>query len=263
MPDELIKQMIRVKMDKVMKNIPLIHANIGAQLEALTLPYKRIQAVMDSFSARTQMIFEVLKNIDGDGFEEFYEEFRWIESLPLPYAMELKDKLKEGRKEAVWDEFIKDFKNDEVIKEILEQVNKNKLISKREHIISTAITHHKNGDYISSIPLLLSQIEGVLWDYGVEKNKIKNEFNSRTIIDGNGKEILDENTKKPKQANLQLLLTLVFEGKSKFKEQLRDNVYTPNFRNPILHGREISYADEQRSVWLLLLLFTLIGKTKR
>ena len=140
---------------------------------------------------------------------------------------------------------------------------KNKLISKREHIISTAITHHKNGDYISSIPLLLSQIEGVLWDYGVEKNKIKNEFNSRTIIDGNGKEILDENTKKPKQANLQLLLTLVFEGKSKFKEQLRDNVYTPNFRNPILHGREISYADEQRSVWLLLLLFTLIGKTKR
>ena len=265
MPDDAINQIGKFmdSVNKATRGIALIQVGMAAQLEALTLPYKRIQAVVDSFAISTKILTEALRNIDTHGFEEFYKEFGWIEALPIPYAMELKDKLREGGKEAVWNEFVNDFKSNEVVNEILEQIDRNTLISQRKHILSVAIIHHKNGDYISSIPLLLSQIEGILWDYGVAKKKIKDEFNSKILIDASGMEIIESKTAPPKQANLQLLLTLIFDGESKFKEHLRDNVYTPNFRNPILHGREINYADEQRSVWLLLLLFTLTDKTQR
>jgi hypothetical protein len=264
MPDKLIAQMSQFEnsIKQVDLNLSLINLEVSAKLEALTLPYKRLQAVLNNFAINTSAIFDAIKNIDYKGLKEFHEEFGWAEILPLAYAMDLKEVLKNKGKEAVWQQFIEDFRDDEVIKELLGEVSKHKIISKRNIIISKALNHHKNKDYISSIPLLLSQIEGILWDYGIEKKKIKDEFNCQILIDENGNEIIDNKLNKPKKAELQQLLTLVFDGESKFKEELRDNVYTSNFRNPILHGREINYGEEQRSVWLLLLLFTLLDKTR-
>ena len=61
---------------------------------------------MDNFSINTGAIFEVIKNMDHKGFMEFHEEFGWVEVLPLSYAMDLKDILKNKGKEAVWQQFI-------------------------------------------------------------------------------------------------------------------------------------------------------------
>lgn len=242
-----------------MKTFQLINSQFLSQLEKLTAPIERMQAVVNSFKINIPPIFDVLKGIDVEGLKEFYEEFGWFECLPMPYAMELKKKLKENGKEAVWEEFIQDFRNEETINVIIKGIEKNKLVSIRKHILLKALEHHKNKDYISSIPLLLAQIEGILWDYGISKNKIKNEFNSRVLLNEDGSIMLNREN-KPIKAKIQHLLTLLFEGNSKFKEQLQGNVYTKDFRHPILHGRNVNYANEQRSVLLLLLLYVLIDK---
>ena len=234
------------------------------QIELMTEPIRRIQLLSQVITTSLRPLIEFMKNFDYEGWEEFLEEFGWIEAISMSYASELKEKLKQYDKEEVWRQLIDDFKNEDLLNELIGEIKSNNLISKREKILSKAIYHHKHGDYISSIPLLLAQIEGTLWDIGIEKGLIENKPNSTNLIDKKGNLILDKNKNgKPIKCSLGELIIKLFGNTSKFGEHIKTNVYSKDFRHPILHGREINYGDEQRSTMLLLMLFVLLEKTKR
>ncbi|MBN2101988.1 MAG: hypothetical protein JW716_03905 [Candidatus Aenigmarchaeota archaeon] len=241
--------------------IQLFNLQFQAQMEALTEPFKRMQLLSQSIAQSLKPLTEIAKNFDFKGWEEFLKEFGWIEAISMSYASELKDKLKASGKEEVWKQLISDFEDDKLLNELISKVRTDKIIKAREKILEKAIQHHKNKDYISSIPLLLSQIEGILWDIGINQGLIENKFNSKNLIDVKGNLILGKNG-KPIECSLGELIIKIFNNSSKFGEHTKSNVYSKDFRHPILHGREINYDNEQRSTMLLLMLFVLIEKDK-
>ncbi len=240
----------------------LFNEQFQRQIELMTEPIRRIQILSQVIITSLRPLTEFMKNFDYEGWEEFLDEFGWIEAISISYASELKEKLKQHGKEEVWRQLIDDFKNEDLLTELIREIKSNSLISKRKKILSKAIYHHKRGDYISSIPLLLAQIEGILWDMGIEEGLIENKPNSTNLIDKKGNLILDKNG-KPIKCSLGELIIKLFDNTSKFGGHIKTNVYSKDFRHPILHGREINYGEEQRSTMLLLMLFVLLEKTKQ
>jgi len=248
---------LRVLSAPIFDQIKLINPSLIQQIAEQE--GERIKLVTESLAKSIAPILETFKNIDFEGFEEYCKEFGWIESIPISYANELQKKLKEENKDQVWDQLVKDISADFSISSLKKDISENQLLSKREKILSKALEHHKNKDYISSIPLLLSQIEGTFWDIGIAIKKIKDEPNSRILLESSGNVHLTADGKE-KKADLQQLLKIIFPVGSKFKEHTRDKVYSNEFRNPILHGREINYNDEKRSAMLILMVHVLLYK---
>ena len=67
MPDDAINQIGKFidGVNKATRGIALIQVGMTAQFEALTLPYRRIQAVVESCSISTKVLTEALRNIYG------------------------------------------------------------------------------------------------------------------------------------------------------------------------------------------------------
>lgn len=243
-----------------LKTLQVLTPNWINQLEAMTKPFKQAQELAQSLSKIWTPIMESIQNFDIEGFREFQKEFGWMELITMSYAMELKNKLKEGNKEAVWQKLNSDFGDSEFLNEFIEEMKKKDLFRKRIKIISKALEHHKNRDYISSIPLLLSQTEGIIWDLGIKEGLIENKDNSKILIDKKGNVILDKNN-KPIESDLGNLLIKLFGNKSKLKEHASKNVYSKDLRHPILHGRKIDYDNQDTSTMLIIVLFMLMEKT--
>ncbi len=241
--------------------IQLFGQQFQAQMEALTEPMKRMQLLSQSIAQSLKPLTEIVINFDFKGWEEFLKEFGWVEAISISYASELKEKLKTSGKEEVWKQLISDFEDEELLNELVSKIKNDNIIKSREKILGKAVYHHKNKDYISSIPLLLSQIEGIFWDMGVSQKLIENKFNSKNLIDAKGNLILGRNG-RPIECSLGELIIKIFDNSSKFGEHTKSNVYSKEFRHPILHGREIDYDNKQRSTMLLLMLFVLLEKDK-
>lgn len=259
MEEQSIK--LRALTQPILDHIKLINTSLVMQLAEQHS--KRMQIITESLNRSIFPILETLKNVDFESFEKYYEEFGWIESISITYANELQKKLKEKGHDEVWNQLIKEVSDEGFIKELNVDISKNELMSKRGKILSRALEHHQNKDYISSIPLLLSQIEGTLWDIGVGMKKIKDEPNSTIQLNDKGEvQVWESGPKKgePMQIKLGDLLAQIFSKDSKFKEHAKDKVYTKEFRNPIHHGRKINYDDEKRSAMLILMLHVLLHK---
>src|SRR3989344_6256907 len=93
------------KLNKIMKEfhdkisvslapIQLFNLQFQTQMEALTEPIKRVQLLSQLIAHSLKPITEMAKNFDFKGWEEFLNEFGWIEAISMSYASELKDKLK-------------------------------------------------------------------------------------------------------------------------------------------------------------------------
>jgi len=220
-----------------------------------------MQAFAKNYAESIGKIVEFAKNIDWEGFEEFEEEFGWLEAISMTYAFKLKDVLKQEGKEKVWEKLIEDLNDPEFLKEFKEDIRKVKLVDGRIHILNKGLEHHENKDYISSIPLLLSQIEGIIWDLGIYKKIVEPKPNSKYKIDINGNCVLDSRGKRI-EWRLGEILQYMFGKKSKFVNHTEDNVYSKELRHPVLHGRQTDYNEAQNSTMLVLLLLTIIEKVK-
>ncbi len=246
--------------DRIRKKLPIIPGNLKRYESAIRqfeqkTGHFRIQAITRHYSESIAKIIEITEK--SEKFDDFYEEFGWLEVISLSYASELENILISEGKEKVWEEL-----NENIIKNVYDdrflEVN---LIRKRKHIISKALEHHINKDYISSIPLLLSQIEGIIWDLGVYKKFVEDKPNSNYKIEDNGNYALDINDEKVKW-RLGEILKYMFGKDSKLVEHSEKNVYSRKLRHPILHGRKIDYNDEQTSTSLLWFLITIVYKVK-
>lgn len=227
--------------------------SIQRVINSSLLPIQRLQEQMNLFNS---IQFNIFDNILKDPVtKEYLDEFGWIEAFGYGYHWFLSSNYSK-EKSRVWAILLEDLKDEELTSKQLNKLTANPVFSPRMRIIKRAVEAHKGGDYVISIPLLLMQIEGVLWDYGVKKKIIEDAYNSKKRIDQNGSVILRSDG-KPNEATIQFLLSQLCHGGSNFQNHMNEKVYSTDFRHPVLHGRLLNYDEEERSALLLLTLYSL------
>lgn len=219
---------------------------------------KSFQEYSSKIQSQIKTISDFNKNLNSKIFsfvdkikelKDLYEEIGWIEFLPLPYLFELNEIYETEKIDGVYKKLQEDFGTD-ISSDFETMLDSKDFVVKRKELINNAINKHEKSDYISSIPLLLIQIEGLTWDYGQHKGLVKDSENS------------EELTFKPKyKSKLKSLFEEIF-GESKLSEHFKDGVYVKNLRHKIIHGRECEYSNELTSLLLIILLFTILEAIK-
>jgi len=240
-------------------NIDAITNVAKSNFEAMQSASQLAQTIAESVSKSISPLMNMFASIDRGGFEKFNEEFGWLEAISMAYASELQKELKINGKNAVWDRLIKDFSDVDFLKSIKDDIVKYELLKNRTDVVIRAIEHHQNKDYISSIPLFLSQIEGILWDMGIKEKLIENNPNSNYMIDIKGNIIRDKSGKAI-ECGLGELLMKLYGKDSKLSDHTKNEIFSKNLRHPVLHGRKTDYNTVVNSTMLVLLLYMLIEK---
>ena len=247
--------------------LTIFNSDFLRQMNAVTQSFQQIHLVTEAISKSLVPTFKILEQLESslelsdiEGWKAYTEEFGWIETISFAYAKELKNTLVKNGKEETWKQLMQDLRDGDLLSEFESELGKNILLERRKKILNKCLEHHRNGDYISSVPLLLTQIEGILWDYAIKKGKIENLPNGKKLLDANGKEILGKKG-KPIEAQFDQIVKFAFQGDSAFKKYATNSVYNHSFRHPILHGRQTEYASEQRSAMLLLMLLVINDQT--
>ena len=93
-------------------------------------------------------------------------------------------------------------------------------------IINEAFEYHREKKYNISIPLMLTQVEGLVWELGVLRKKVGKGYNSTKKIG------------KKEQWKLHELSKELFP-KDEFHKKLVKEIFKDGFRNKVLHGRNI------------------------
>ncbi len=119
-----------------------------------------------------------------------------------------------------------------------------RMFMRRAHFVDRALKHHKEGAYEASVPIVLAQIDGVVFDL----------TESRFGFFGRkkGKHLVDEVT----VAGLPLALASL---RKLFSEDMRESGMTGRLaRSGILHGRELAYDTRSNSTKVFVLLLAVI-----
>lgn len=206
-------------------------------------------------------INDLFGGLSYDEFQKFIEDFGWLELVSLSYGVSLNKTYKESGNNGVWTKLIQDFSNNEFLESLKNECSNIQILSNRLKILNRAFYHHITKDFVSSVPLLLSQIEGLLWDMGIKEKIIENKTNSINLIDEKGNFILNKKG-KPLECSVEQLTSKLFGGNSELKKHISKKVYSEHLRHPILHGRKTNYDNEILSTMLILMLDMIIENIK-
>lgn len=123
-----------------------------------------------------------------------------------------------------------------------------KRFPQRKEIIRKAIKCHKNGDYELSIPVLISQADGIFREMtSKEFYSKRNNINAENII----AEIKNDNFKE-----FSIWVLEPLKQTQLISANFRESKDNPDFlhRNPILHGEDNEYANKRNGAKSLSLL---------
>lgn len=144
--------------------------------------------------------------------------------------------------------------------ELQERFQKSTLLQLRWKIVETSWEAHRDSDYLLSVPVLFTQIEGILGDALILNNKAKNKKGRLYVLDSNGL-IKKENGKQKELIGISAIIDQpYFKDNPRLEEIikfLREDKIVDE-RNAILHGRKTSYGSAKLSTQSLLLIYVLI-----
>ena len=206
--------------------------NIGFGLEGL----------FDSMS-------ESLNFTDDEEFKKF--EYNWVGFLTIPEIKRLYGLWKKGEKDKVKDFFYQWFSDEKKIDDLINDFNKNDIFKPRMHILEKALKAHLNSDYELSIPIILSQIDGIF----IEKHKDL----AGKISHNNRCQNCGAKMKTPALLTANNISMYLLNKENKYLPfYLKHIIYIfSNFRNDILHGKKLDYPDKDLSTKLILTLIEL------
>jgi|GEM_PF-6514179 hypothetical protein len=152
-------------------------------------------------------------------------------------------------------------------KDLLELMQKRPILSKRCMLVQQAIELHRKREFAGAVVLTLSQIEGLFNDLLIEKGYA--EINENGEIMANKSVLLGIKKKLEHMKKME-------KGKEEIVDVLISNAFienqTPegfnNFRNSILHGSNIEFANMGVSTKVILWLYAVVynyclfGKTE-
>ncbi len=185
-------------------------------------------------------------------FKEF--EFNWLTFLPVDQMLNLLNLHKEGKDEEIKQMLIRVSQDRSYLDKFKKDISGIQLITHRMPILTKALDAHADKKYELSIPCLLAQIEGILWDIAVD-NHIA--FGTR-IITRRGR------TTDSKGAYNLVAHTQMYNLMSDtLADFFLDKIYTQSYRHWILHGRKTDYANADGSMKLVMLLRAICNVAKK
>jgi hypothetical protein len=137
--------------------------------------------------------------------------------------------------ERLWTELVNWYAANDQVSRFLAVLLSSPLDSKRKQIVQDAVTAHQHGLYTLSVPVLLTQLEGVI----------------------------AESTGRTGQNMRDYVATLI-PNDNIYREVKQMFVATDvanSFRNPILHGQDTDYPTLENSTHVLILLHLEVAKT--
>lgn len=233
---------------------------VQEQISALAPALDYYKIIAEKFEALSNLYLPNFNFIDiAKEFEEitpFWKEneykafeYNWIDFCPSNIIFKLYEEYKKGNEDKVKEYFTKMFQNNDNIEKLKNKFKKEDLFLSRIDIIGDALDAHLDGKYTLSIPILLSQIDGIIikkFGY-ILKGKYKGTCSTC------GK----SNSPMPNAKNIALeLLKEIDDSESSYYLEFIKKDYNEH-RIPILHGRKIDYADPHYSTKLILALYRL------
>jgi protein translocase subunit secA len=186
--------------------------------------------IMNIFATQDRLLKEYCKD----------NNFYFFEALNLADSLKLLKKLCDGNisKESFFDIY-KTITKKEMLRLFSLAFNNSSIFKKREQILLDIIDSHYQKKYTLSIPVLFTQLEGVLREYGGLKPK----DNMKPTIPTKIWDTKLAFSVKDSAEYFNGFIASLFEGSK------NENEFN---RNPILHGLNVSYYSEEHSLILLL-----------
>lgn len=234
-----------------MKLDPLFNIGAGYKAIAQTIEaYSRKALAAQQAMARTlaELWDRVKSDLDFLNEEEFNKfEYKWLLFLSIPKMREFYQQWKDGKLADIEKFFRDGFSEDEVIDELLNVFNDNELFKPRIHIIEDALGAHLARKYTLSIPVILTQIDGIFIErYKILEGKLSypcQKCGHRRKMQLNARNI-SEHLVSRESVYLGWFLHHIIDTFAKL-------------RNDILHGKKLNYPDADLSTKLVLTLFQL------
>lgn len=251
-PDEEIQKLIlNLSNGNVNEHLSKVKSD-PQHVEAVSKCYK---AILLPFTLSNFTYTEILRSLtkitpfwEEDEYKSF--EYNWLGLTPYNLMKKLYEEYKKGNEEEVKKFFFKMLNKRSNIEKIKNNLKKSDIFKSRLDIIEDALDAHLDGKYTLSIPILLSQIDGImikeLGDIlkGKYKGKKCPECGRYFSPIPNAKNIA-----------LELLNELDWENSSYYLKFIK-NDYNKN-RIPIVHGLKTDYPDPHYSTKLILVLYKL------
>lgn len=229
--------------------------------------FKFIFEIAKNFGYRNLKLDESFKNIEKDSlnykklkdtlskFNQYFVEKGWIafESLNKELMETCVKFAEQGNLKRAEEELINYYSDSEKIGILIKRLIYFKEFQPRKDLFLKALDDHFNERYHSSVPLFLMMIDGFVNDieqYGFFTDKV--DINIWDTIVGH-------------ESNMGKIHEILNKGRKKTIEEYIDLPY----RNGILHGRDLGYANSKVSAKSLGILFSLrdwadaIGEGKR
>lgn len=208
----------------------------------------RYQAVIiENIVSLQKQILEATQFLREPEFKSF--EFNWLIFLPVDKTKLLYEMHKAGKDDEIRKLLTEFGRSREGLDQLITEINNIDVFKLRAKIIKDAFDAHLARTYTLSIPVLLAQIEGILWALANKKGIAK----GTTITLRTGRKS-DATSARPLVAE-----TEIYHIISEYlADYFLDRLYTEDFRHGILHGRIVDYASEENSVKLILFVRALL-----
>lgn len=198
---------------------------------------------------------ETLRKIETFKHRPIYKEFEfnWLIFLSFDQMLRLLKMHKRGKGKEVRRMLMRVAKNKTFLNDFLKELSSISILQPRLHVLNEVLNAHVDGKFVLSIPCILPQIEGILWDIAHKKGFAV----GTTIITTRGR-------RRPVKSAYRLVAeTPMYDLMTEYlAEFFLQKVYTPNFRHAILHGRNHNYDKEEDSMKLVMLLRALTEVAK-
>lgn len=205
------------------------------------------------FQALINGLYEDFALTQTPEFESFQSEFGWLAFMPAGFMMAFFKEHKAKGWEEAWQEVEGWFDQKDALDEVKGRIAQSSIAKARLPVLERGLEAHLQSDYVASISILLPQVEGLIWDVGVQLHLVDNSHPlSEFKLNGQGKVILDKKG-KPVKWGMHDLVSAIWKYPP-FEVRFKDKVYSGEFRHPILHGRDNTKFTKRKSVESILLL---------
>ncbi|NQV19391.1 MAG: hypothetical protein HQ534_12720 [Armatimonadetes bacterium] len=187
-----------------------------------------------------------------------YGIFISMSDLTIRELEEISKIVKDGKEKIVVDYFCKRLCNKSISRKIKMKWKKNKHIESRLRFINRGYKAHLNKDYISSIPVLIPHVEGILLDFIINNSllpKLPTKFQGNKAIS-----LLRNVTIEKVLMDVDKRQFGRFVNKERFFEYIDDSSTFLN-RGRILHGLCLDYDREEWSAKLIYMINFLCNLT--
>lgn len=196
-----------------------------------------------------EVFFQNVFNKSSNGLKEFSEKTGWIIDIEVIANFKLLYKLHElfeknefDKAKKLYRRYITNFYTSEKFEKIEQKWIQNPTLKNRVEILSQILQAHRMGMYYVSIPAILSQIEGYVWEFNEYKGRVEQKKLKAFLKNEEHLSIF--------AASLSNYIDKVILAPFDLSNELNSEIS----RNAILHGYDVRYGTREISLKLIIIM---------